>query len=112
MLSVFLSALTAVMMLSSNLCGKEAPSLLDGGSLRDFGLEKWPDFPGCSMILGPGADKRINVYAGGIGYNEPGVFVETVDLSLSRRKFFTMNPLVGEADVRPYLYIDAFYKIS
>lgn len=98
--------------ISSNLCGKEAPSLLEGGSLRDFGLEKWPDFPGCSMIMGPGANNRIHVYAGGIGCNEPGLFVDTIDLSLSRRNFHTMNPLVGEADVRPYLYIDTFYKKS
>jgi len=96
--------------ISSNLCGKEAPSQLEGGSLRDFGLGKWPDFPGCSMILGPGANERIHVYAGGIGCEEPGLFVETIDLSLSRRTFHTMNPLVGEADVRPYLYVDTFYQ--
>lgn len=96
--------------ISSNLCGREAPSQLEGGSLRDFGLEGWPDFPGCSMIMGPGVNERIHVYAGGIGYNEPGLFLETIDLSLSRRCFHTMNPLVGEADVRPYLYIDTLYK--
>lgn len=96
--------------ISSNLCGKEAPSQLEGGTMRNFNLEKWPDFPGCSMIMGPGANNRIHVYAGGIGYNEPMLFLHTVDLSLSRRNFHTMNPLVGEADVRPYLYIDTFYK--
>ncbi|MCR4586818.1 MAG: carbon-nitrogen hydrolase family protein [Lachnospiraceae bacterium] len=96
--------------LSSNLCGREAPSQLEGGSLRDFGLDHWPDFPGCSMVLGPGANNRIHVYTGGLGCKEPGMFLHTIDLSLVRRNFHTMNPLVGEADVRPYLYIDTFYK--
>ncbi|NLL91863.1 MAG: carbon-nitrogen hydrolase family protein [Ruminococcaceae bacterium] len=61
-------------------------------------------FAGASLIMGPGYNKKVHIYAGGIEHREIDMIISTIDLSLASRMIFNENPYSGSPDFRPDIY--------
>lgn len=88
---------------SSNLVGNSFVDEEEGGSLGNI-KEVGPGCGGGSMILGPGLNDKLHIYAGDVDDNEEGFCIATIDLSLATRRNFKVDPVKGCPDYRPDIY--------
>lgn len=90
---------------SSNLVGPDIINEYFSNEIAEKTVARATTFAGSSMILGPGFDKKVAVYAGGTDKFEGELFMATLDLSLASRMIFNINPSADSPDFRPDIYL-------